>query len=61
MDNQTTSVQDPSDMSISRNDDGFEQETEANVELAQDHNEAQRDASHENPGQDIPVPKIGME
>jgi hypothetical protein len=53
MDNQTTSVQDSSDMSISSNDDVFEQQKEANVELAQDHDEVQREALLEDP-------KLGM-
>jgi hypothetical protein len=49
MDNQTTDVQDSSNISVSRNNDGFEQETEANAEPAHDPNEAQPDALHEDP------------
>jgi hypothetical protein len=42
MNNQSTSVQDPNDKSISSNEDVFEQQMEVNVDLAHD-DETQRE------------------
>jgi len=44
MDNQNTSVQDPSDMYISSHEDGFEQQNEGNVELEKGQGESQAEA-----------------
>jgi hypothetical protein len=49
MDNQTTSDQDSVDMSISSDEDGFAQQKEGNIELAHDHDEAQREALLQEP------------
>uniref|UniRef100_A0ACD5XEX7 Uncharacterized protein n=1 Tax=Avena sativa TaxID=4498 RepID=A0ACD5XEX7_AVESA len=49
MDIQSTSVQDSGDMSISSNEDGFEQQKEGNVELEQNHGDAQAEALLEDP------------
>jgi hypothetical protein len=43
MDEQTHSVQESTDMSISSNDDGIEQQNKFNVELKKNHGEAQED------------------
>jgi hypothetical protein len=53
MDNQTPSVQVSSDMSISSNEDGCEQQKEDIVELEQDHGEAQ-------PSTVLQDPELGM-
>jgi hypothetical protein len=49
MENQTASVQDSSDMSISSEEDGFEQQKEGNVELQQEHGEAHVEALLQDP------------
>ncbi|KAM0825043.1 hypothetical protein ACQ4PT_069821 [Festuca glaucescens] len=49
MDNETATVQDSSDMSISSEDDGFEQQKEGNVELQEEHGEARAEALLQDP------------
>ena len=49
MDNQNTSVEDPSDMNISSHEDGFEQRNEENVELEKGEGESQAEVCLQNP------------
>jgi hypothetical protein len=49
MDDQTGSVQESIDMSISSDDDCIEQQKKSSVQLEEDHGEAQADVLHEDP------------
>ncbi|KAM0883152.1 hypothetical protein ACQ4PT_031837 [Festuca glaucescens] len=49
MDNQAATVPDSSDMSISSEEDGFQQQKEGNVELQQEHGEAHVEALLQDP------------